>query len=185
MALESDTFEELLQSQKDRIYSYAFYFLRDHQDAQDVTQDVFLRLWLQCKAKDRRGMVAWMMRVAHNRCIDVKRKRQRRRARHDDSEGFRLEDLPAEAATSTDPEADYGLNETQEILLSALRELPATIQSAMLMHYFQELTCREIADLQNTKESTIKVRIHRGRKILRRLLTGKPTGGVAVKRGLG
>lgn len=172
--MDRNTFTKLLKLHGDRIYSYVLYFLGEREEAEDATQEVFLRLWQRCPATDQSGAAAWMMKVAHNLCIDAVRRRGRERKRIRAIPAHSLANLPARASSQTDPEQCLQLDERQRLLLSALATLPATTQSVLLMHYFQGLKCREIAHILDVGESTIKVRIHRGRRALRQVLT--PTG---------
>jgi RNA polymerase sigma-70 factor (ECF subfamily) len=171
--MDRENFNELLKAQKDRIYSYAYYFLRNPQDAEDVTQEVFLRLWRRCRAPNQQGRVAWMMRVTHNLCIDIKRKQKRHRDRLLNLEQHTLAPFPHHQQGRADPERDLQLNEIQKILLDAMNQLPLGTRSIMLMHYFEGLTLQEIGKILDAKVNTVKVKAHRGRRALRRILAEK------------
>lgn len=160
-----------MREHKDRVYSYAFYFLRDRDDAEDVTQDVFIRLWEHRDSIDKQRLVAWMMRVTHNRCIDVIRQKKGNR-RLSGPEGF-LERSIADDDPGAHPESRLEASETQRMLLSAMDELPERTKSMLLLHYFQGLKYEEIGEILNAKLSTVKVAVYRGRKALKEVLSDR------------
>jgi RNA polymerase sigma-70 factor (ECF subfamily) len=79
--MDRQSFIELLEGHADRVYSYACYVLQDPEDAADVVQEAFLRLWQRGGALEERGRVAWLQRVAHNLCVDRRRRRRTWRQR--------------------------------------------------------------------------------------------------------
>lgn len=172
MYMRRHVFQELLEGQRHRIYSYALYFLQNHEDAEDVVQEAFIRLWQRCKAPDRKGMQAWLVRVTHNLCIDVKRRRQRAPIGLNDEETLHRLATQATVSVDSDPTQLLELDERQRILLTAMEELPDTTQSFLLLHYFQGLTYREIGEITHTNTNTVKVQVHRGRQALKRILAG-------------
>jgi len=170
--MKSSTFQELLRRYQNRIYSYAYYFLRNREDAEDVTQEVFIRCWQSCEATEWKGMLAWMIRVAHNLCIDVKRRRKRTAIQRNNTEAEYLTVLRERNRATTDPELLLQLDQTQQILLDAMEELPDRTRSYLLLHYFQGLTYREIGQITLTNTNTVKVQVHRGKQALKQILAG-------------
>jgi RNA polymerase sigma-70 factor (ECF subfamily) len=188
MTMNRNIFNELLKEHKDRIFSYACYFLRDREDAEDVTQEVFLRLWRSCDVENRQKAAAWMTRVTHNLCIDWKRRRKTASRHLRSWDSSELENMPKLSGAGTDPERDMQLSQTQTMLLDAMAELPADSRSYVLLHYWQGLTFREIAGNLGVKESTVKVKVHRARKAMRRKMAVNlraSAGGARTKREAG
>jgi len=168
--MKKNEFKKILHTNKNRVFSYAFYLLRNREDAEDITQEVFIRLWKNWDSIDRKKVVGWMMRVTHNCCIDLMRQKkasanQLRSAGRVDSESALLK-----SDTNTDPELQYEFTETQRVLLSAMEALPERTKSMLLLHYFQGLKYEAIGEILNTKVSTVKVAVHRGKKVLRQVL---------------
>jgi len=163
-------YKKVLREHKNRIFGYAFYFLRNREDAEDVTQDVFLKVWQNWDKIDQSRMVAWMMRVTYNQCIDLSRRKKTSGNNRRTSADYDLAALPSEPNSRVDPEWSYDFSETQKMLLSALQTLPRKTQSMLLLHYFQGLKYETIGEMLDTKVATIKVAIHRGRKMLRQVL---------------
>ena len=160
------------------------YCLRDQDDALDVTQDTFVRLWRKGRAIEMGKEPAWLMRVAHNLCIDLIRKRKAQRNHFGYPDPDALDRLPAVQA-KLDPDRALGLDERQRALLEAMDTLTPETRSVMVMHYFEEMKLSEIAGLLGKTVSALKVQIHRARKSLRLVLTAPCETGLDVKRETG
>ena len=169
--MDDNTYNDILVSHRNRLYSAAYYVLRDAEDAEDVIQEAFLRLWKFTGRIDPAKVSAWLNRVVHNLCIDQARRRQSMRRHFGKPDAVALENLvddgPAEAVSVlTD-----GPSPEQTELLNALATLPTETRSIMFMHYFQGLKLVEIAELLDMSTNSLKVRIHRARQALRLVLT--------------
>ena len=178
--MDNNTFQNILQGNRNRVYSYARYFLRNNEDAEDVTQEVFVKMWQRCTEQNPDRIPAWLMRVTHNLCIDVTRRRKTSVGWHVSADQVEPDSLPAQRSAG-DPEAGFRLNGTQKSLLDAMATLPARTRGIMLMHYFQGLTYEAISEILQVRVSTIKVAVHRGRKSLRKQLTGYDPGYVETR----
>lgn len=176
--MNAATFEELLRAQRNRVFSYACYVLGDREDAEDVTQEAFVRVWERCPAADGEGALAWLRRTLRNLCIDVRRRRGRWRPKQVDIASVAPREL---AQTSPgidfDPELRLVRGERQKALLGALGELPEETRELVWLHYFEGLTYREIARIVDSKPTTVKVRVHRARRELRRTLAERLNDG--------
>ena len=182
--MNHELFTQLLKSNRDRIYSHALYCLRDPEDAQDVTQDTFVKLWHQLGNIDPGKVPGWLMRVVHNNCIDLIRRRQCQRKNFGFPDPDALDWLPA-SGNGHDPAERLGLEQRQQALLDAMETLPPDTRSVMVMHYFQEMKLQEIAEVLDKTVSALKVQIHRARKSLRLVLTAPCEPGLDVKRETG
>lgn len=76
MSLKTATYHALVHRHKDSIYSYAMYLLRNRMDAEDVTQEVLIRIWNHLGRFNILSARSWIMRTTNNLCIDVIRKRE-------------------------------------------------------------------------------------------------------------
>jgi RNA polymerase sigma-70 factor (ECF subfamily) len=168
--MKKAAYQKILREQKDRVFSYAFYFLKNREDAEDVTQEVFLKVWQHWEKIDKKRIVAWMMRVTYNQCVDVSRKKKAGGNHRSVSGDFIWDKIQSQSTIHTDPESSMEFSETQKALLSAMSALPKKTQSMLLLHYFQGLKYETIGEILDAKLSTVKVTIHRGRKMLRQLL---------------
>ncbi|MEN8007529.1 MAG: sigma-70 family RNA polymerase sigma factor [Candidatus Krumholzibacteriota bacterium] len=163
-------FTQLLESNRDRVYNHALYCLRDAEDAQDVTQEAFVKLWRNFGDIGDGKAAGWLMRVVHNLCIDQIRRRQSQRRNFGYPDPDALDRLPA-GGSGNGPEEALHLNQRQQALLQAMDTLPAETRSVMVMHYFQEMKLQEIAAVVGKTVSALKVQLHRARKSLRLVLT--------------
>ncbi len=183
--MTKNTYTKLLEQHRDRVFSYALYALRDREDAEDVTQEVFLRLWRQGDQLELHSSEAWLIRVTNNLCIDCARRRKTVRKHLGRPDTETLERLPQQASTWNDPEAALGRSENQRNLLEAMETLPEEARTIMLMHYFQGLRLQDIAGALGKKTSTVKVQIHRARKALRLVLDSSTDFPLSVRKETG
>ena len=183
--MDRQSFIELLEGHADRVYSYARWVLQDPEDAADVVQEAFLRLWERGGDLEEKGRVAWLQRVAHNLCVDRRRRTSTWRRRLSHLARAAPAELPTGRRAGSDPEQDLLLDERQQTLLAALGSLPGEIRSVLVMHYYEGLKYREIAEILDSNENAVKARVHRGRQALRRILTGSGNEDLAARRETG
>lgn len=174
----------MLESNRDRVYNQALYCLRDPEDAQDVTQEAFVKLWRNYENIAPDKAAGWLMRVNHNLCIDLIRRRLSQRKNFGFPDPDAVERLPDVESGNRIEEA-LQLDQQQRTLLDAMDTLPAETRSVMMMHYFQEMKLQEIAEVVGKTVSALKVQIHRARKSLRLVLTAPCEPGLDVKRETG
>ena len=138
------------------VYRLALCRMQNTADAEDVYQEVFLRLWKQ-PAEDWEGerLKAWLIRTALNRCADLHRFRLRRPV-------LALEDLP-ELAQPDDEAAE---------LWAAVGRLPEKARTAVHLYYAEGYSAEEISRLMHVPAATVRTRLHRARRQLKELLGG-------------
>jgi RNA polymerase sigma-70 factor (ECF subfamily) len=156
-------FRELAEEYAGRIYTFARYSLRHREDAEDVTQEVLIRLWKHRDSIDPSSTSTWVMRVARNLVIDVSRRRQARTAVF--AEGADMVEMAAPSGQAADTAADR--SELRSRLEAALMELDEPYRSIVVMREIQGLAYEEIARALNMPLGTIKVYLHRARRRLR------------------
>jgi len=173
--MKHEIFQELLREHRDRIYSHALYSLRDPDDAADVAQEVFVRLWQQLDDIDPARAAGWLNRVVHNLCIDQARRRRAQRVHFGTPDPEAADRLTAPRDGAHDPERRLVLDRRQAALLEAMETLTPETRSVMVMHYFQGLKLQEIAEQLDKTVSALKVQLHRARKSLRLVLAAPDT----------
>jgi RNA polymerase sigma-70 factor (ECF subfamily) len=183
--MKNQVFNELVTSHRDRIYSHALYSLRDAHDAEDVTQETFLKLWNHYEEIDPQKVAGWLTRVAHNLCIDFARRRKAQRNNFDQPDPAAVDRLVADAGSRADPAFGLELDQRQRVLLDALATLTPETRSVMIMHYFQDMKLQEIGLALDKTVSALKVQIHRARRSLRLVLTAATELPPPARRGLG
>ncbi len=152
------------------VYSLALRILQDPADAEEVTQDVFERVWCHAPRFDpARGPVGtWLLSMTHHVAIDLVRKRQRRPQTVGSEAGDPPGRLQSEGRETV---VDSALRNVQaEQVQRALRSLPPAQQQAIELAYFGGLSHLEIATLLGDPLGTVKARIRRGMERLRSAL---------------
>lgn len=166
-----ETFRTSLLQNKDRVFNHALYLLKCQEDAEDATQEVFVRLWKNRRKIEEVTAVAWIMRTTHNLCLDLIRRRRTSTGRLRRSSGTDMDAFAAEADRHTNPEEQYEFNRQQVELATAMEDLSPRTQSILLLHYFHGFKYEAIAEILEMKLGTVKVAVHRGKGELRKLLS--------------
>ena len=161
-------FKQLVNQHKDRIYSFSFYFLGDAADAEDVTQEVLIRLWEHYRKLDNDRLTGWILRVTRNACVDAYRKRQTyKRVVDVDSDGL---DFQHATTAQPSPESDLESAEFQQQLHAALSQIPEPHRSIVILREIQDQKYEQISEMLDLPLNTVKVYLHRGRRQLREAL---------------
>lgn len=157
------TFDQQVAAHEPHVYRFARSFLKDGPSAQDVTQDVLIKLWKHQDDLDDEGVLAWLLRVTRNACIDKLRARKRRRKTlRVDSEGLERAESPNRPPDSRAESADL-----RDHVLDALERVDDPYRRVVALRELQGLKYKEIAETLDMPLNTVKVYIHRGRKRLR------------------
>jgi len=151
-----------------KVFNVAYKFVGKHDEAEDLTQDIFLKIFKALATFDRRAnFQTWIISISRNLCIDhyrsVRKERQTiaREVDAGDLQPISLDRGPYAAAEQQD---------LRVLLRQALQVLPATLRAAVVLRDLQELSYQEIADRLGLPEGTVKSRINRGRIELARQL---------------
>jgi RNA polymerase sigma-70 factor, ECF subfamily len=152
------------------VYSFSLRMLADTNSAEDLTQEVFLRLWRQGGSyqHSRGAFLTWLLSVTHNMAIDEIRRRKRRPVAVDGADDDQT--LSALPDTRTDVENAAWLTSLHAIVREALQDIPPSQRHAIELAYFSGLTQREIAERLNEPLGTIKTRMRLGLLKLRERL---------------
>ena len=158
--------ESIVRLYRRKVFNVAYKFVGRHDQAEDLTQDVFLKLYKSLDTFDRRAnFQTWLISVSRNLCIDHYRAVRKER------ETINRDVDPADfAPASPDTRADTQLEQRDRVKLlrRALDKLAPTLRTAVMLRDIQELTYQEIADRLHLPEGTVKSRINRGRTELAR-----------------
>jgi RNA polymerase sigma-70 factor (ECF subfamily) len=158
-------FRDLAEEYAGRIFTYARYSLRHREDAEDVTQEVLVRLWKNLDSIESQSTATWVMRVARNLVIDVARRRQARTAVFAD--GADVAEMAAHVPAGEAPDSAADRTQLWRRLDEAVSELNEPYRSIVVMREIQGLDYHEIAAAMNMPLGTIKVYLHRARRRLR------------------
>ncbi len=178
VAGDAAAWEDIVLRYNRRIFNICYRFAGSQDDAQDLTQDVFIRMYrtLSSFDADKASFNTWITTVARNLLVDHFRKTKQDRvtdsmdaaigADEDDGPtlGERIEDQ------GPSPEAKVQRRETSEMVHQALQKLSPELREAVILRDLQDMDYREIAHVLKVPEGTVKSRINRGRTELARLL---------------
>lgn len=163
--------EELVRQHTRQVYGLCYRFTGSGAEAQDLTQEVFLRVFRTLKTfRSAEGSFGtWLARVARNLLIDHYRRTRQERVTDPIEEQLAV--LEEKGATASErPDRAVAGREASEILQAALQKLSPDLREAVILRDLQEMEYREIADVLGIPEGTVKSRINRGRAELARLL---------------
>lgn len=169
---DREAFAELVDIYKDKIFQLAYRMTGSRQEAEDIAQETFLRVFANMHTyDDHYKFSTWIYRIATNLCIDRKRKKKPDFSLDEQVDGAEgLDWYSRLSAKDESPEANVMRRELQDTVQEALLQLSPKYRSIMILRYIEDLTLQEISTVLQLPVTTIKTRIHRGREALRKKL---------------
>lgn len=158
---DRQSFARIVDLYWDRLYRWLFHMTRDRHQAEDLTQETFLKA-LAAIASFRPGsnFRAWLFRIGHNNFVNLKRSERRNR-----------QSLPDDvASTQVDGTRAVAERESLTAVMKALDDLPAEFRAALLLHVQEGLSYREVAAIVKTTEETARWRVFKARQKLMKVL---------------
>jgi RNA polymerase sigma-70 factor, ECF subfamily len=169
---DETAWEQFVRLHTRQVYALCYRFTGSGAEAQDLTQEVFLRVFrtLRTFRSSEGSLGTWLARLTRNLLID-----HYRRSRQDRATESIEERLPVieEHGPVTRPDQILAGREASEILQAALQKLSPDLREAVILRDLQEMEYREIAQVLGIPEGTVKSRINRGRAELGRLLRNR------------
>jgi RNA polymerase sigma-70 factor (ECF subfamily) len=171
-------FDTLFRKSRKRAFNLAYRLLGNSSEAEEVTQEAFVRAWKGFDQYDRtRSFDSWLFRIISNLVIDLRRRQKRVPMRSlneplaASAEGETF--FPELPDSSTNPECVVMQEELDDALRRALENLPEHYRTAVLLSDVEERSYEEIAAITRCPIGTVRSRIHRARMMLRRALEGE------------
>jgi RNA polymerase sigma-70 factor, ECF subfamily len=159
------SWDELVRQHADRVYRLAYRLSGNQHDAEDLTQETFIRVFRSLQNYQPGTFEGWLHRITTNLFLDMVRRRAR----------IRMESLPEDydrvPADEPDPEQIYHDSRLGPDLQAALDSLPPEFRAAVVLCDIEGLSYEEIGATLGVKLGTVRSRIHRGRQALRDYLT--------------
>lgn len=170
LAGDQAAWADLVRTHTRRIYNLCYRFTGRSEEAEDLTQDVFLRVYrtLGSFRVAQGNFTTWLTSLTRNLLIDHYRKT--RKDRLADSLDDQLATLEEKEVLASKPEVIATDRETGELLQAALGKLSPDLREAVILRDLQEMEYREIGQVLKIPEGTVKSRINRGRATLGRIL---------------
>ena len=166
LAGEQDAFEVLVERYKDAVQNLAYRMLGNVTEAEDVTQEVFVRAYTQLATyKSAHKFSTWLLSIASHLAIDQLRRRR--------FLALPLEDVPFLewiADRGTGPEQSALQGEEHDEIQTYLQRLPSKYRAVILLRYWYDLSYEEIATALHLTPALVKARLHRARELLARYI---------------
>lgn len=166
---EPDALGELYDRYHRLVFSLALNSVTDHAAAEEITLDVFTRVWEKAETyrAEQSKVTTWLLSLARHRTIDVLRQRHTRLERNMVS----WADVPETVSfNSNSPEEAVELTMRQELVQAAIAQLPAEQKQSLALAYFKGYTHRQIAELLQEPLGTVKTRLRSAMQKLRQML---------------
>lgn len=161
--LEAIKYEMLIKRHKDYIYNYALYMMKNRMDADDITQEVFIKIWKNIDNFNIKASKSWIMKTTHNLCIDYLRKNQKTLKREVDIEGkMNLSDT----GTLTDTEVNVRKSFIKSRIEEGINNLPENLKSVFVLYELHGFKYQEISETLSMPLNSVKVYLLRARKQL-------------------
>jgi RNA polymerase sigma-70 factor (ECF subfamily) len=164
---EYSAFDEIVGRCQKRVYNLAYRFTRNCEDAYDISQEVFIKVFRSLnKLKSSSAFDAWLRRVTVNACMDYLRQQPNEQAVEDFSY------LDQEYMGGNDKRPDKPLEnvELQRIITRAVAQLPKRQQRVFILRHYEGLPLKEIAETLDCSLGTVKAHLFRATRRLRKLL---------------
>jgi RNA polymerase sigma-70 factor (ECF subfamily) len=160
--------DQIVRQHWRKVFNLAYKFVGRHDEAEDLTQDIFLKIFKALRTFDRRAnFQTWLISISRNLCIDHYRSvRKERETMARDVDASDLSPVSRERS----PLSQLEQVDLKQIIRQALAELPPALRQAVVLRDLQEFSYQEIADQLGLPEGTVKSRINRGRFELARQL---------------
>lgn len=156
----------LVSAHSKRVFNLAYQFAGSYQEAEDLTQDIFLKLYGALRKYDfEKNFTAWLLTLAKNHLIDTYRKTKWEKAHRDE-----FDERFASPETAQGPESGLAQEADRKLVWAGLNELAPETRMAVILRDIQDKSYEEVAEILALPLGTVKSRINRGRLQLARIL---------------
>jgi RNA polymerase sigma-70 factor (ECF subfamily) len=161
-ASNAEAWAALFQRYRLPLYVYIFELLRDEQTSLDLVQETFLNAFRHLRSlREDEKFGSWLFSIAHQKCIQQWRRRDREAEFGEKLELPSSDDAPVELLIREEQEEEF---------MKLIEKLPVAQRSAVVLHYIEEFSLEEIARITGTNTGTVKSRLHYAKRALRKLL---------------
>ena len=163
-------FSEIVRLYEKAVYNSALYIAKNREDALDISQEVFLKLWRTLPSfRGDASLKTWIAAITRTCAIDYIRERNKKQAFSLSDEEEKEFDIPDDSP-QTNPEKAYEQSQLIQEVRRAVSALPEPLRETLILREFHNLSYAEIAELLKISEGTVKSRISRGREQLKEIL---------------
>jgi RNA polymerase sigma-70 factor (ECF subfamily) len=162
----AEAWAALFQRYRLPLYVYIFELVRDEQTSLDLVQETFINAFRHLRSlRDDGKFGSWLFSIAHQKCIQQWRQRDRDREFGEQLEPPGSDEAPVELLIREEQEEEF---------MNLLEKLPVAQRSALVLHYIDDFSLEEIARITGTNAGTVKSRLHYAKRALRKLLEDAP-----------
>jgi RNA polymerase sigma-70 factor (ECF subfamily) len=161
---DEKAFNQLVLRYQKRVYGLTYRLVRNHEDAADLSQEVFVRAYRNLrKFQERSSFYVWLTRIAVNLCINFSRREKFRSF-------LSIFDISEKPEVSVSPDKDMEKEELRRALDRAVKSLPERQRVTFVLKRYQGLPCKEIAQIMEISEGAAKANYFQAVKKLKKLL---------------
>lgn len=164
--MDKEYFRKCVEQYENTVFRVAVNYCRSYHDAEDITQEVFLRFYRKVrKPADDEQIKFYLIRMAINLSINMTKSAWRKKVLPCDND-----DLISMLYQNA--QADFEERERHGQIIAAVRELPIKYRSVVHLYYYEDLSVKEIAGILKQKETTVQTRLMRAREMLKEKIGG-------------
>lgn len=157
--MKRNEYNIVVREHSNKLYGYALKFLRNSEDAQDIVQDIFEKLWINRKKVEVEKAKSWMFTSAHNAMLNLIKKNQRTQ-------------YPGDEKLTENCRPDANTFESKQLVDRAVNILPPIQKSIILLRDLEGYSYEEIGDILQLSDSQVKVYLFRARNKIKKQLKG-------------
>jgi RNA polymerase sigma-70 factor (ECF subfamily) len=175
----TELFSAIVDRYQSKVYSPAFHYTHDQEEARDLTQEIFIKLYNNLQSyKSKASFSTWLYRIAVNRCIDWTRKKKLHTVSAIyDSSDEEIDIYEVMEDSGGGPEEALIKQENKDYIVKVVEDLPEIYKTVIILYYFQDFSPREISDITDIPKRTIETRLYRGKNLLKLRLEELVCGG--------
>lgn len=172
LAGDKKSLEVLIERHLKPIYNFIYYYVGDAPSAEDVTQDVFVRVWRKInKFDEKKSFKTWLFSIAKNAALDFLKKKKAvpfSELENEEGENAIIETMADPAPL---PDELLARADLSKLISGALAKLPPAVRGVLLLHHYDQFTFEEVAETLGEPLNTVKSRYRRALIKLRKILT--------------
>jgi RNA polymerase sigma-70 factor (ECF subfamily) len=169
-----DAFETLIQSHQKKVYNIALRMTKNPEDAQELSQDAFVRAFIAIKKfRGDSSFATWLYRITMNVCTDFLRKRNKASVISIEQSVYESQQTMQLADNEPGPDEISEKNQLKKLVKEAMDLLPPEHREVLILRDLLDMTYKDIANTLSINEGTIKSRINRARENLKKVITSR------------
>ncbi len=156
-----EVFGEIIDRYQEKVLRYIFYLVGNKKDAEDIAQEVFIKVYINLLSFDKRlKFSSWLFRIAHNEAINFLKKKKI---------NLNFDEKIYKVDSEKDIEEEFSKKEIEKKVKNCIKELPVIYREIIDLYYFENLSYEEISDVLKIPSGTVAIRLSRAKKILKNI----------------